>query len=49
MTMNINGHNAQGEALPKFGKHSRNALQIKANFDAWACNEQMAVLTGGEG
>jgi len=47
--MHINGRNAQGEALPKFGKRSLSSLQRKANFDAWACNELIAVLTGGEG
>ncbi len=49
MTMNINGHSAQGEALPKIGKHSLRILQIKANFDARACNKLAAVQTGSEG
>ncbi|WP_180345027.1 MULTISPECIES: hypothetical protein [Aeromonas] len=48
MKMNINGRNAQGEALPKFGKHSLRTLQMKTNFDARACNELVAVLTRGE-
>lgn len=50
MKMNINGRNAQGEALPKFGKHSLSlrTLQINTNFDARACNELVAILTRGE-
>ncbi len=49
MTININGHSAQGEALPKIRKHSLITLQIKANFDARACNKLVAVQTGSEG
>ena len=49
MKMNINGRSAQGEALPKIGKHSLRTLQIKANFDARACNELVAVQTRSEG
>lgn len=49
MTININGRKAQGEALPKIGKHSLRALQIKANFDARVCNKLVAVQTGSEG
>lgn len=44
MTININGHSAQGEALPKIGKHNLSPLQIKVNFDAL-----VAVQTGSEG
>lgn len=43
MTININGRNAQGEALPKIGKHNLNLLQIRVNFDAL-----VAVQTGGK-
>ena len=48
MAMNINGRNAQGEALPKIGKHSLRALQIRANFDAQASNTLVAIQTGSE-
>ncbi len=48
MAMNINGRNAQGEALPKIGKHSLRALQIRANFDARASNTLVAIQTGSE-
>lgn len=43
MTMQINGHNAQGEALPKIGKHNLSPLQIRVNVDAL-----VAVQTGGK-
>ncbi|BBU03341.1 hypothetical protein ACET9C_10525 [Aeromonas veronii] len=48
MTMQINGHNAQGEALPKIEKHSLKALQIKANFDARTSNALVAIQTRSE-
>ncbi|WP_265421236.1 hypothetical protein [Aeromonas salmonicida] len=48
MTININGHNAQGEALPKIEKHSLITIQIRANFDAWASNTLVAIQTGSE-
>ncbi len=48
MTINIIGHNAQGEALPKIGKHSLITLQIRANFDARASNTLVAIQTGSE-
>lgn len=48
MTININGHNAQGEALPKIEKHSLITLQIRVNFDARASNTLMAIQTGSE-
>lgn len=48
MTININGRNAQGEALPKIGKHSLRTLQIRANFDARASNALVAVQTRSE-
>lgn len=48
MTMQINGHNAQGEALPKIGRHSLRTLQIRASFDARAFNELVAVQTGSK-
>ncbi len=49
MTININGHSAQGEALPEIRKHNLRTLQIKANFDARACNKLVAIQTGSEG
>lgn len=49
MTININGHSAQDEALPKIRKHSLRTLQIKTNFDARACNKLVAVQPGSEG
>lgn len=49
MTININGHSAQGEALPKIRKHSLRTLQIKASFDAWASKKLVAVQIGSEG
>lgn len=48
MTININGRSAQGEALPKIGKHSLRTLQIKAIFDARASNTLVAIQTGSE-
>lgn len=48
MTININGRNAQGEALPKIRKHSLSPLQIRANFDARASYALVAVLSGGK-
>lgn len=48
MTININGHNAQGEALPKIEKHSLITLQIRANFDALASNTLVAIQTGSK-
>jgi hypothetical protein len=48
MTININGRNAQGEALPKIGKHSLRILQIRTNFDARACNKLVAVQSWSE-
>lgn len=48
MTMQINGHNAQGEALPKIGRHSLRALQIRASFDARASNALVAIQTRNE-
>jgi hypothetical protein len=48
MTININGRNAQGEALPKIGKHNLNPLQIRANFDARASYALVPVQTGGK-
>ncbi len=48
MTMQINGHNAQGEALPKIGKHSLRTLQIRASFDARASNELVAIQIRSE-
>lgn len=48
MTMQINGHDAQGEALPKIGKHSLITLQIRADFDARASNTLVAIQTGSE-
>lgn len=48
MTMQINGHNAQGEALPKIGKNSLRPLQIRANFDARASNALVAIQTRSE-
>ncbi len=48
MTININGHNAQGEALPKIEKHSLITLQIRVNFDARASNTLVAIKTGSE-
>ncbi|WP_411685728.1 hypothetical protein, partial [Aeromonas caviae] len=48
MTMQINGHNAQGEALPKIGRHSLRDLQIRASFDARASNALVAIQTRSE-
>ncbi|MFQ1823121.1 hypothetical protein ACK36T_13625 [Aeromonas veronii] len=48
MTININGHNAQGEALPKIEKHSLITLQIRANFDARASNMLVTIQTGSK-
>ncbi|MFM5301831.1 hypothetical protein ACET9S_02675 [Aeromonas caviae] len=48
MMMQINGHNAQDEALPKFGQHFLHSHQMKAGVDNLAFNQLVAVLVGGE-